>query len=372
MRHGTRLVFEDGRLAAVVDRRGHELVALAWDGDALVGLEVAPPPRADLPVTLIRGERVAHVLFGNAHPVLTSRASEPVTWMGAVDWARPGSIPPIEHPFRIPASAGTMILNTLAILVENAGVPAVRYAGPYPTRALWESIEHSFRTVRSGDDETAFTAGALERAARADMSPVPVDFAPAPFERVWVAPGIAAQLRDGVERVTIQGDTYARGDGVRRLVAAEHAGIAANAGRIAAEVWLGGAPYARVAVFADDGELVGAPAAIPPHASTIDGQVLPAPLRAALAELVAELLPPPLAPSAADVLASMHVEWGDAGAAAIRDRGDRVIVHAALWDRLAPRGLGHVALALAEALAPAVAARAQARLAALLAAAVSG
>jgi hypothetical protein len=65
-------------------------------------------------------------------------------------------------------------------------------------------------------------------------------------------------------------------------------------------------------------------------------------------------------------MAAMHIEWGDAGAAAARDLGERVIVHAALWERLIPFGLAEVAMALNDALTPIVGLRAQARLAALL------
>jgi hypothetical protein len=355
LRHGTRLAFEDGRLVRVEDRDGAEQVALAWDGDVLVGLEV-PGPRA----TLVRGERVAHLLFGEAQPIVVSPAAEPATWVGAIDWARPVQIPPIEHPARLPAGAGTTILNTIAWLAELAGVEHLRYAGPYPTSALWASLMQSFRVDGAGD-EAAFTADALARAARADMTPVRIDFAPAPFERLVVGEGIVVQLRDGVDRILVGGEAYVPGAGVRRLVPDE-------AGGWAAEVWLGGAPYARVATVDASGARRDGPHPVPPPDSPVVGQVLPPALLDALAGLIADLLPAPLAARAPEVLATLHVGWGDAGAAAARDRGaDRgVIVHAALWDRLAPRGLAAVALALAEALAPAVAVRAQARLAALL------
>ncbi len=354
LRHGTRLAFEDGRLVGAVGRDGGDQISLAWDGDALVGLEVPAPP-GDV-AALVLGEHVPHLLFGRAHPVMAGGGA-PVTWMGEVQWARPALIPPIEHPARLPGGAGTTILNVIARLAEAAGVPSLRYAGPYPTAALWHSLAQSFAP---GGDPAAFTAGALERAARADMTPVAVDFVPAPFERVRVAPGVTVQLRDRVERVQVGGDTYAADGGVRRLIAVEDGGVAA-------EVWLGGAPWARIATVDARGALIDGPRPVPPPTSAIVGQQLPASLRIALAELVADQLAPPLAAATAAVLAELPVEWGDAGAAAARDRGDRVIVHAALWERLVPRGLAAVALALAEALAPPVAARAQARLAATLA-----
>jgi hypothetical protein len=101
--------------------------------------------------------------------------------------------------------------------------------------------------------------------------------------------------------------------------------------------------------------------------SDVDGKVLPPELRAALADVIAGTIAAPLGALASPVMSALHIEWGDAGAAAARDLRDRVIVHAALWERLAPRGLAHVALALAEALSPIVASRAQAKLAEVVA-----
>lgn len=364
LRHGTRLAFEGGRLVRVTRRDGGELVALAWDGDTLVGLEVPAPP-GGAPV-LVRGERVAHALFGEAHPVVVGPT--PVTWMGTVEWARPSTIPPIEHPARIPGGAGTIILNTLAMLAERAPVEHVRYAGPYPTLALWQSLVQSYRVAGAGNDETTFCAGALERAARADMTPVAVDFVPAPFERVRAADGVMVQLRDGVERVTVGGETYAGDRGVRRLVPVD--GEGGDRG-IAAEVWLGGEPWSRVALVTNDAALLGGPWPLPAPTGDVVGQELPRELKAALSELVGELMAPPLAAVAGGVLAEVPVVWGDAGAAAARDRGDHIVVHAALWQRLAPRGLAQVALALAEALAAPIAARAQALLASMVALALA-
>ncbi len=352
---GTRLAFDDGRLVEVVGPAGDVQATLAWEGATLAGLELPPLPDGR-PAILVRGERVPHVLFGSAHPVFVG--GTPVTWMGAVDWARPALIPPIEHPARIPGGAGTTILNVLARLALEAGVQAVRYAGPYPTSALWHSLLQSFRPC-DGGDETAFTVGALARAARGDMAPVDVALAPAPFERV--SGTVTVQLRDEVERVTVHGETYARGDGVRRIVPVDGDGWAA-------EVWLGGAPWARVATVTTDGALTAGPHALPPVGGAIVGQALPDPLKHALGEVIADQIAAPLGALACEVTTAMRIEWGDAGAAAARDRRDHVVVHAALWERLAPRGMAHLALALAEALAPIVAARAQAKLAEVLAA----
>jgi hypothetical protein len=75
-------------------------------------------------------------------------------------------------------------------------------------------------------------------------------------------------------------------------------------------------------------------------------------------------VPAPLADDARVLCAVGPLAWADLGACTARElpggdgdgHGDGFAVHAALWDRIAPFGLGRLALALAEALAPVVAA----------------
>ncbi len=350
--HGTRLELDGAHLGRVIDRGGVVHATLAWDGDGLVGLEVGWPPAGDGRVT-VEGDTMSHLLFGRAHAVSVAGGGR--TTMGAVTWAHPTQIPPIEHPARLPGGAGSTILNLIALLAERAGVDALRYAGPYPTAALWQALGQSFRPL---GDEATFTADALARATAARMTPVAVDFVPAPFERVRVGPGVVAQLRDQLERVWIGAEVYPAGGGVRRLVRTDQGW--------AAEVWLGGAPWARLAELTGAGELRAGLTPLPPVTSPVVGQSLPAALLVALAELIVDAVAAPLADAVRAELATARVAWGDPGAAAVRDDGAVILVHAALWDRLAPRGLAEVGLALAEALAGPIAARAQARLAASL------
>lgn len=336
----------------VVDRHGCEHARLTWAGDRLRGLEVAWPPGGDGRVT-IAGETAPHPLFGTAHEVVISTGAR--TAMSAVDWSRPTAIPAIEHPGLLPGGAGTAILNVLAMLARESGVPALRYAGPYPTAALWQALTQAFR---SSSDEAVFTAGAMARAVRVDTAPIPVDFEPAPFERVTGRERVVAQLRERLERVWIGGDSYVEGGSARRLVA--------TARGWAAELWFGGQRWARVAELSSDGDVLEGPTPLPPVISAVVGQPLPTALLTALADLIVELVAAPLEPAVRTELATARVLWGDAGAAAARDDGVVIVIHAALWDRLALRGLRDLALALAEALAPPIALRAQRRMAAAI------
>ena len=43
----------------------------------------------------------------------------------------------LAEPARLPLGAGGAVLNVIALLARHAGIAALRYAGPYPTAALW-------------------------------------------------------------------------------------------------------------------------------------------------------------------------------------------------------------------------------------------
>jgi len=298
---------------------------LFWDGDRLVRLAV--------PGATIDGAVITDPLLGPAHAIVG------VTTMSALDWARPTEVPTVAAPGALPPGAGGAILNVIAELARRAQVTELRYAGPYPTPALWRALARSFTTAGS---EADFTADLLARAARVARDPIAIDFVPAPHERVAFASG-HSEVRDGVlERAMIDGITYAPAGSPARLTGDR------------CEIWFGDAPYAHVATLAGDGTLADGPHALPACTSSVLGAAFPPALSAALGELVAEVVPPPLAAAARDFVAGQPITWADLGARAARAGAGGLAVHAALWDRVGPYGLGRLALALAEALAPVV------------------
>jgi hypothetical protein len=371
--HSTVYEAHAGRLVRIVDRSGTVWAQLQWSasGEQLVRLTV--------PDAVVDGAVVAHPLLGAAHAVGD-------TAMTALPWTRPTEIPAIAEPGRLPLGAGGAILNTIAVLAQRAGVATLRYAGPYPTAALWRTLLRSFRCAAS---EADFTADAIGRALRVARDPIPIDFVPAPHERLAIPHGFV-ELRDGIERAVIDGIAYEPGGSPARLVAqrgdtpsdashpanrvsdesrgaAQHADAPSDASHPAnrvsdesqliaqhCEIWFGDAPYARVATLAPDGSLVSGPHSIPACESPVIGRAFPLALRLAIGELVAEAVSPPLAAGTRALFASEPLAWADLGARAAREQPDGLAVHAALWDRIAPRGLGRLALALAEALVPVV------------------
>ncbi len=284
----------------------------------------------------ISRELVAHPLLGRAHVI--SHAGVAITAMSELDWERPTRIPAIAAPGTLPPGEGARLLNAIAERAAAAGVTALRYAGPYPTPALFRALARSFRTA---GEEKAFVVDLVARAARLATDEIPIDFAPAPHVRVELACGWS-ELRDGVERVVIENASF------------EPEG---SPGRIAdgcAEIWFGDARYARIARLSSAGELIDGPHAPPACVSSVIGRAFPEPLRAAIAELVAEVVPAPLADAARTAVTEREIAWADLGTRVARRTEAGFAVHAALWEHIAPLGFARLGLAIAEALAPVV------------------
>ena len=332
-------------LTRVVDRIGHLWAELAWNGDAL-GLLRVPGAR-------IRGERVAHPLLGEAHEIVGDTGV--LTHVSVIDWARPTEIPAIAEPGRLPAGAGGAIMNVLAQLAHDAEIKALRYAGPYPTSALWKTLARSFSMYGT---EEAFSANLVERMATLARDPIAIDFLPSPHERLAIDGG-HVELREGIERATLDGITYERGGSPARLVEVDHATGVAGA---RAELWFGETRYAVIAKLAVDGTLRDR-FPLPACEAEVIGRSFPPALVGALAQLIAELVPRPLASHVPGWLTAHSIAWADVGARSARLRDGVVEVHAALWQHVAPHGPGRLALALAEALAPVISAALVAELA---------
>ena len=288
---------------------------------------------------MVHPDVVSHPLLGDAHVI--EHAGAPITAMSAIDWSRPARIPTIAEPGRLPRGSGTLLLNEIAVRAERAGIAALRYAGPYPTPALFRSLARSFRTSASED---AFCADVLGRALRVARDEIAVDFAPAPFTRQPHARGFLDRRDDHVDRIAIDAIVFDREPtpgSLARLVGAD------------AVLVFGDVVWTRIATI-DDRGIADGPHAVPAAVADVLGKQFPPALRDQFAELVADAVPAPLAKDARDLVLARTLAWADLGARAAARDATGFTVHAGFWTHLAPRGLAPLALAVADALATVV------------------
>ncbi|MEM9490470.1 MAG: hypothetical protein AAGC55_15085 [Myxococcota bacterium] len=282
-----------------------------------------------------------HPIFGVCDCVAIDGEAQALRF-AAIDWERPGFIPPLETPGALPAGAGTAILNHLAERCMDRPERALRYRGPYPTAALFDALLECFRVGEPAIALRLFTESVEERAIAARMDEVPVDFVPAPFTRVWHEAGpdageiICVQLRRGVERVFIAGRAYGRDTiGMRRLI---HNGAGWSAALV-----IGGSTWAEVARIGDAGELVSGPERLPAVTGTALGRTLPAGVCRTMAAVLPERAPRLMRGTLHQVLTDTPVRWGDTGdqlAIFRQDPADRagwIELHAAMLEILADR-----------------------------------
>lgn len=250
---------------------------------------------------VVHKDAVSHPLLGRAHVI--EHAGRPLTAMSEIDWDAPREIPAIAEPAALPPGTGTLLLNDIAERAQRAGVQTLRYAGPYPTHALFASLLRSFRTTGTVE---AFTKDALDRAVRIARDEVAIDFVPAPFTREG-----DVDVRDGVvDRVRIGGVTYDREEqpfSLARLV--DDSAILTV-----------GVPLVRIARLA--GHTLVDVQPIPAFQTAANGTELPQALRDELAD-VGDLVPAPLVDDVSLAIRTRTARWEDLGwrASKITDEG---------------------------------------------------
>jgi hypothetical protein len=284
--------------------------------------------RLEIGGLVVHTDVVSHPLLGDAHIIEHNR--KPITAMSAIDWDRPTRIPTIAEPRALPAGSGSALLNEIARRAQAAGVTALRYAGPYPTHALFKSLLRSFRTEADEDD---FTNDVLGRAMRVARDEIAVDFTPAPFTRRATQHGFV-DVRDGaVERVQIGGVVYDV-DGtvgsLARLLPTSH-GWAARLGFGTEYAWT------TIADLDAKGEVVDGPHAMPRMKHDVIGKEFPRELRMQFADAVGDLVATPLADDAKAAVLARPVVWQDLGWRSAAKHGEGFALHAAMWTVVAPQ-----------------------------------
>lgn len=299
-----------------VERHGIEVWRAAWEDARLVRLVVTRPDRGEV---ILEADGGAHPLLGDVHAIVVEGSR--VASCGAVDWVAPRFVPPIDRPGAIPAGGGSAILNFLA---RQAAVP-LRYQGPYPTAALFDALLHSFAVDDPAVALLRFNADVDAVALAGAMQEVDVDFTPAPHEWIWPAPGVCVELRDGVERMFVDGRAYARG---------QHRDLVRESNAWAATIMIAGAPWFVAMRVAVDGSVVDGPHPIPRVDSPLLGVALPDEIAAVLAEVIAARDGGPFAPAIASALRSRQLVFADTRDVLAEAIDGQVRVHAVLGERL--------------------------------------
>jgi hypothetical protein len=346
-----------GRRVSERDRYGAEVARLRWAPDGRL---------ADAAVRLPGGSWLS-VEPGAADDPRWGisdglrHEGESLTHFAALQWSRVDTIPPLAEPARLPAGAGTAVLNLVAGLAADQQAGPLTYRGPYPTEQLFLALLECFRWESEADETdplAAFMAGGLR-------------WRPAPHARAFAPHGVYVQSRDQVEKIVWQGRTYVREDwrGVGRHAAHR---VHEAGGQVHGALWALGAPLEDHLVLARDGTVL---TAVLPPADVTPVAPVPAVVAAGLIAVIVAASAPPLAASLRAVAAPLAFAWAPIPGELATLDGERVRLSPRLRGALALRAaaaesraeqvrLGFAALAeLAHALGDGLRARAQARLA---------
>jgi hypothetical protein len=326
-----------------LDRSAHVMETLDWGSDGK--LRRARVRLPDGGWVEVRPGTATHVLLGAADAVALIPATggdpTPLTVGGTLDWAAIDHLPALDRPGALPPGGGSALLTLISGLItdqqlagaQRSPVP-VRYRGPYPTRALFDRLLMAFRPRGELDQaRDAFTAGAESIALSGQATEPPVDFVPAPAERLLAAPGTLACLRDGIEEVVDGGRVYARDDPLVTLWAGREDLILAGLAFL-------GEPLEEHLIFDPEGDLV---ARIDDRiAGDAEGDdVLEAAFderwRQALAALLVAESATLLARPLLDLALTMPIAWGATDGRWVESRDGGLVVHGALPRRFQAR-----------------------------------
>lgn len=128
----------------------------------------------------------------------------PVGLLPAQDYGALRHLPPLDRPAGLPPGAGGAVLNFLALLLALQGTRRVTYRGPYPTPALFDTLQRSFvPEAPPADALTRFTQDETALAFSGRMMESPVGWQPAPFVASLPRPGLLLHWREGLETAWI-------------------------------------------------------------------------------------------------------------------------------------------------------------------------
>src|SRR5262249_19398289 len=296
-RHGTTVCYADvarRRRLLELDRHGTLLLALRWHDTTLAEARVRIPDRTWLRV---EPRAAAGAPWGRSDRLYHARTirerGEALSDFDALDWTAIDRIPTLAEPARLPAGAGTAVLNVIASLARDQGRGFLRYPGPYPTEQLFTTLLDSFHyDVTSDDPLAAFMRGALA-------------WRPAPHERVFTPEGACVCLRERVEKVVWRSRVYQRPDvqGVGRHAAYR---VRDEGGRVVCSLWALGTAIEDVLELTQDGHVK----ILEPASQPAERRTLPAEVAVGIGAVVAATSVPALGPPLRAAAPRLALAWG--------------------------------------------------------------
>ncbi len=303
-----------GRPNELLDRDGSTVWTARWDDRGLVGLRLRLPCNRN--IELRRGHEI-DLILGSCDEIVSG--GEVIARVAAIDWSDPRWIPAVDRPTALPGGAGTAILNFLAFMAAHRGHGMLRYRGPYPTAALFGSLRSSFRIV---GDEMRARAAFEQPLAFGTMREVDVDFIPAPHRWHFADQRVCVQLRDGLERVYVDGRAYTP-NGLIRCLHRDGDGWIASFD-------VGPRRWCTVLALDGDARPRGLATSRPDTPAELEGLAVPDAVAEILRAAITERMPSPLRTAAAAVLAELPIVFGDAGFDGASAGNGVIVVHAAI------------------------------------------
>jgi hypothetical protein len=312
------------RRAIDVDRHGALVTGLRWrdDGEldeAAVRLPdrswIVIEPGASPNEPWGASDRVWHA----SGPGLAG--ARPLTVFTALRWSHVDEIPTVAEPARLPAGAGTAVLNLLAALAADQGRRALVYRGPFPSEHLFLALLESFRYAPEVNEPLrAFLAGEVE-------------WTPAPHERMFERGGVYVQLRGRVEKVVWRGRAYCRRDWQS---VARHAPrrIHDAFGVVRCSLWALGEPLEDHLDLAVDGRVMMERS---PSPASDEVRLMPAPVAEGATAAVAAASAPALGPAIRGIGRRLAFEWGPVDHDLVAFDDERVRVSTRLRDAASRR-----------------------------------
>jgi hypothetical protein len=318
LKHGSRVEEDGDRRVRCLDKSGTLVFQIDESGSQFEATIYAPTRLK----FRVKREGRDHAVLGSVDSIYIEDEPEPRALVSQVNWEEPGWIPAIDEPGALPSGVGSALLNFLAMQSDERALTTLKYRGPYPTLALFESLGASFMPPTPVDEAMRRFIADVEDVARSARVVEPsVMFRPAPFEWHWVGERVCLQQRYGVERIYFDGQSFERREEVCRVVRNDDA--------LELQVWFANKLWWKVASLTLEGDIA-QEWPRPQLDAQWQDKPLPQGLREALARVLVPAAPEMLQAAYRLVWQNIPIVFGDAGFHGARFDGTQVILHSAL------------------------------------------